>query len=170
MTHNSGNALIVSTQRLGQIAGLSCLDVAEAVHMLQCFVCREAKYTHRWKPTGHQMTCCGVVAGSALGLRERIEREKRREQGHCDPYALLKLCPAVLVGCHNALKWSALKHQDSEKKKQKHACVLLCTAVLDNNSLYHHRLTKQNENLYVSLCRCAPLTFLKIPWLIMTAL
>ena len=90
ITHNSGNALIVSTQRLSLIAGLSCLDVVEGDRMPQSFVCSEAKCMRRWEPTGHQMTCCGVVALSALGLRDWGERGTRREKGHWAPGALLK--------------------------------------------------------------------------------
>lgn len=66
--------------------------------MLQCFVCSEAKCTHRWEVTGHQMTCCGVVVWSALGLRDRGGREKRRGQGHWAPDALLKFTQSCCTG------------------------------------------------------------------------
>lgn len=106
MNRSPGNALIVSTQRLSLIAWLSSLDVVESDRMPQSFVCSEAKCAHRWEPTGHQMTRCGVVAWSALGLRDRGEREKKGEQGAPDTR-----CPAVLVGCHDASAWSDLQHQ-----------------------------------------------------------
>lgn len=97
LNRSPGNALIVSTQRLSLIARQSCLDVVESDRMPQSFVCSEAKCAHRWEPTGHQMTCCGVVAWSALGLRDRGEREKKGEQGHWIPDALLSWWDAVML-------------------------------------------------------------------------
>lgn len=82
MTRNSGNALIVSTQRLSQIAGLSCLDVAEAVRMPQCFVCREATLHSQmeadWTPD--DLLWCGsmVCFGAKRQDREGEKREEHR--------------------------------------------------------------------------------------------
>lgn len=115
MTRNPGNALIVSTHRLGQIAGLSCLDVLMAVCMPQRFVCSEVKCTHRWEPTGHQMTCCGVVAWSALGRRLRGERGKRGERRHCAPDAMQKFTQSC---CHDDLARSTLSYRDSDHKQR----------------------------------------------------
>lgn len=78
--------------------------------MPQCFVCSEAKYTHRWEPTGHQMTCSGVVEWSALGLRGK-EKRTGAPGARCPPKVY-----SVLVGRHDALICSALKCQDSEKR------------------------------------------------------
>lgn len=57
--------------------------------MPQCFVCSEAKCAHRWEPTGHQMTCCGVGGVVCFGAK-RQRGEKRREQEHWAPDAPLK--------------------------------------------------------------------------------
>lgn len=72
MTHNPGNALIVSTQRLSEIAEPSCLDVAEATRMPQCFVCSQAKSQMGadWTPDD-LLWCGGVVCFEA----KRQERE-----------------------------------------------------------------------------------------------
>ncbi len=166
MTCSPGNALIVSTQRLNSIARLSCLDVAEAVCMPQSFVCSEAKCAHRWEPTGHQMTCCGMVAWSALGLRDRGEREKKGGQGQWIPDALLSWWDAMtlLPGLISSIRM--VNREDVSQT----SLFLCCAIVLANNNLYQHRLTKENWNPFCDLVWAIFSHFPTLPLLIMTAL
>lgn len=120
--------------------------------MQKCFVCSKAKCTHRWEPTGHQMTCCGVmwcgvvwcsVVWCGGAVCSGAERGKRGEQGHWAPDACLSLlCPVVLVGHCDALACSNIKYQMCVTRTR--LSLSRSSAVLAYKALYHHRLTKEN--------------------------
>lgn len=83
-----GNVLIVSTQRLSEIAELGCLDVAEAARMPRCFVCSEAKMHSQmgadWTPD--DLLWCGGVVCFEDKRRGREGKEKGgRGTGHQMP-------------------------------------------------------------------------------------
>lgn len=170
MTHNPGNALIVSTQRLGQIAGLSCLDVVEAVRIPQCFVLQESQMHSQmgvdWTPDdllwSGAMVCFGTTRQDRKGKRE----ENRGTATQMPRYSsvLLSWWDAIM------LQSGLLKQQDSEQKEHKHACFFLTVLRPRQQQSIITGYQKKSRNLYVTLCRCALLTFLTISPLIMTEL